>query len=251
VSAATYPRRVPAEEEREELPKVTVAFLRRVEELCPRRVAFEHQNRRGNRTAPAQWRVANQLLDHARVAHIELGPPSAAAFTPLPDLVPEERHVYEAAASWYLRLFGDPVVRAVELDDVDEWETPVADLGIRLVGPAGLAVEDGSGHAELRLLRLGGAEPDPDDPLGPVAARFALLRRAAWLVGRSVRLVHADLLYGAVVEHEVVADAALAELRPWLRDRVDAVRKRITKPVPRPGLECGRCRFVAGCAAHG
>jgi hypothetical protein len=251
MSAATYPPVVPGEDVVEELPKVTVAFLRRVEDLCPRRVAFEHQNRRGNRTAPAQWRVANQLLEHARVAHVDLGPPSPSAFTPLPDLVPEERRVYEAAARWYLRLFGDRIVRAVELDDLDEWETTVAELGIRLVGPAGLAVEDADGRAELRLLSLGGAEPDPDDPLGPVAARFALLRRAGWFDGRSVRLVHADLLYGALVEHEVTVDAALGELRPWLRERVDAMHARISNPTPRPGLECGRCRFVAGCAAHG
>jgi hypothetical protein len=239
------------DDEREELPKVTVAFLRRVEDLCPRRVAFEHQNRRGNRTAPAQWRVANQLMDHARLAHIELGPPSPLAFTPLPNLVPEEQRVYEAAARWYLQLFGDRAVRTVDSDDVQEWETLVPDLGVRLVGAAGLAVEDGEGHAELRLLRIGGAEPDSTDPLGSVEVRFALLRRAHWLGGRSVRLVHADLLFGALVEHEIDVDAALDQLRPWLHERVGVVRARITNPVPRPGLECGRCRFVAGCAAHG
>jgi hypothetical protein len=246
----TYPPDVPPRDEPEELPKVTLAFLRRVEELCPRRVAFEYQNRRGNRTAPAQWRVANQLTDHARVAHLELGPPSPVAFTPLADLVPEERRVYEAGARWYLQLFGDRVVRSLDADD-DEWETPVPDLGIRLVGQAGLAVEDAGGRAELRLLRIGGAEPDAADPLGPIEARFALLRRAGWLAGRSVRLVHADLLYGALVEHEIAVGPALDQLRPWLRERVGALHARIAHAVPRPGLECGRCRFVAGCAAHG
>jgi hypothetical protein len=239
---------VAVDEQREDLPKVTLAFLRRVEELCPRRVAYEHHNRRGNRTAAARWRVANQLVDHARVAHIELGPPSAAAFTPLPDLVPEEQRVYETAARWYLQLFGRRTVRAV---DVDDWDTPVPVLGVRLVGPAGLAVEDGDGHAELRLLRLGGVEPDAADPLGPVEARFALLRRSDWLAGRSVRIVHADLLYGALVEHEIDVDAAMDELGPWLVERVEAVRALAADPVARPGLECGRCRFVAGCAAHG
>jgi hypothetical protein len=246
-----YPRPVVRPDEQEEFPKVTVAFLRRVEELCPRRVAFEHHNRRGNRTAPAQWRVANQLMDHARVAHIELGPPSPVAFTPLPDLVPEERRVYDTAARWYLQLFGRRAVRTVDVDDLDEWETPVPELGVRLVGPAGLPVEDGDGRAELRLLRIGGAEPDSTDPLGSVDIRFALLRRAGWLAGRSVRLVHADLLFGALVEHEIAVDAALDQLRPWLHERVGAVRARVDNPVPRPGLECGRCRFVAGCAAHG
>ena len=242
---------MPGAEDRDELPKVTVAFLRRVEELCPRRVAFDHQNRRGNRTAPARWRVANQLVDHARVAHVELSPPSPAAFTPLPDLVPEERRVYEASTRWYLQLFGDRAVRAVDGDDVDEWETPVPDLGVRLVGPAGLAVEDADGRAELRLLRVGGADPETADPLGPVDVRFALLRRAQWLTGRSVHLVHADVLFGSLNEHMVDADAALDQLRPWLRERVSALHARIAHPDPRPGLECGRCRFVAGCSAHG
>jgi hypothetical protein len=54
-----------------------------------------------------------------------------------------------------------------------------------------------------------------------------------------------------MVEHEVAADTALDDLRPWLRQRVDALRERIAHPLPRPGLECGRCRFVAGCNAHG
>jgi hypothetical protein len=127
----------------------------------------------------------------------------------------------------------------------------VPDLGIRLVGPAGLPFEDAGGQAELRLLRIGGAAPDPADPLGPMEARFALLRRSEWLAGRSVRVVHADLLYGALVEHEVATDGVAAELRQWLRERVEALRARITRPEVQPSLECGRCRFVAGCAAHG
>jgi hypothetical protein len=231
----------------DELPKVTAAFLRSVEELCPRRVSFEYHNRRGNRTAAARWRVSNQLVEHARLAHVELGPPARAAFTPLPDLGPEEGRVYEAAVHWYFQLFGDRPVRSV---DVDEWETPVRDLGIRLVGHAGLAVEDAEARPELRLLGVGGSVPDGRDPLGPANARFAVLRHADWLAGRTVRLVHADLLFGALVEHMIDVDGALAQLRPWLRERVDAVHARIARPQPRPGLECGRCRFVAGCGAH-
>jgi hypothetical protein len=247
----TYPRRVAGDDNLDELPKVTPAFLRRVEELCPRRVAFEYQNRRGNRPAPARWRVANQLTEHARLAHIELGLPSPEAFTPLPNLVPEERQVYEAAAGWYMQLFGDRAVRSVDHEELDDWETRVPELGLRLVGRAGLPLEDADGRAELRLLRVGGPPPDAADPLASADARFALLRHAAWLSGRSVRLVHADLLYGGLVEHDVDADTALSDVRPWLRQRVDALHERIARPLPRPGLECGRCRFVAGCSAHG
>ena len=251
VGGAAYPRLVAGDQQPDELPKVTLAFLRRAEELCPRRVAFEYQNRRGNRTAPARWRVANQITEQARLSHLELGPPSPEAFTPLPDLLPEEREVYGAAAHWYLQPFGGRAVRSVDGGDVDEWETAVPALGIRLVGRAGLAVEDADGRPELRLLRIGGRDPDDGDTLASPETRFALLRAAEWLAGRSVRLVHADLLYGAIVEHEVAVDPVLAELRPWLGDRLDAVRRRIADPLPRPGLECGRCRFVAGCKAHG
>ncbi len=249
--AATYPRLVADDGSLDDLPKVTLAFLRRVEELCPRRVAFEYHNRRGNRPAPARWRVANQLTEHARLAHIELGLPSPEAFTPLPNLVPEERQVYDAAVGWYMQLFGDRAVRSVDSEDLDDWETPVPELGFRLVGRAGLPLEDADGRAELRLLRVGGPAPDAADPLASADARFALVRQSAWLSGRSVRLVHADLLYGGMVEHEVDADTALSDVRPWLRQRVDALHERIARPLPRPGLECGRCRFVAGCNAHG
>jgi hypothetical protein len=250
-ASTAYPRRVARDDNLDELPKVTLAFLRRVEELCPRRVAFEYHNRRGNRPAPARWRVANQLTEHARVAHIELGLPSPAAFTPLPNLLPEERQVYDAAAGWYMQLFGDRAVRSVDHEALDEWETPVPALGLRLVGRAGLPLEDADGRAELRLLRVGGPAPDAADPLATAEARFALLRHAEWLAGRSVRLVQADLLYGGMVEHELLADTALSEVRPWLRRRVEALHERIAQPLPRPGLECGRCRFVAGCNAHG
>jgi len=242
---------VAGDNQRDELPKVTLAFLRRVEELCPRRVAFEYQNRRGNRGAPARWRVANQITEHARLSHLELGPPAPEAFTPLPDLLPEEREVYGAAARWYLKLFGGRAVRSVDGEAVDEWETVLPAIGVRLVGRAGLAVEDEDGRPELRLLHIGGPTPDERDLLESAETRFALLRGGEWLRGRSVRVVLADLLYGGMVQREVAADEALTELRPWLGERLDALRRRIADPRPRPGLECGRCRFVAGCHAHG
>src|SRR5256885_15670997 len=150
--ATAYPRLVTRDESSEALPKVTLAFLRRVEELCPRRVAFEYHNRRGNRPAPARWRVANQLTEHARLAHIELGLPSPEAFTPLPSLVPEERQVYDAAVGWYMQLFGDRAVRSVDSEGLDDWETPVPDLGFCLVGRAGIPPHGPRRTAQIQIL---------------------------------------------------------------------------------------------------
>src|SRR5262249_56961131 len=136
-------------------------------------------------------------------------------------------------------------------EDLDEWETLLPDEGIRLVGRAGLAVEDADRRPELRLLRIGGRAPDAGDPLGSPEARFALLRARDWLAGRSVRLVHADLLYGGMVDLEVHADSVRAELRLWVGRRLEAVRRRIADPLPRPRLACGRCPVVAGGTAPG
>jgi hypothetical protein len=155
--------------------------------------------------------------------------------------------MYEAAVRWYLALFGEGQVRSIELDD---WETPVVELGVRLVGQTGLVLVGPESEPELRLLRLGATGAHASDALASVDARFAMLRHASWIGGRAVRLVHADLLSGECVVHTLDAEPALTALRPWLAERVELIRSRAAAPEPRPGLECGTCRFVAGCRAH-
>jgi hypothetical protein len=229
-------------------PRVTPALLRWADTMCPRRLEGLYTDRRGNRPPDARFRVANRVFESARLAHLELAAPSTAAFTAVDGLEPEERRVYEAAAHWYVALFGDRAVRAVDLDD---WESPVDELGVRLVGPGGLPVEDAAGRREVRILRVGGRRPVAGDPLESIEGRFALMRAADWAAGGRLHLVVADLVQGALAERDVDVDDVLAgELQPWLAERVAVVRARAADPIARPGLECARCRYVAGCGAH-
>ena len=229
-------------------PRVTPALLRWADTMCPRRLEGMHRDRRGNRPPDVRFRVANRVFDSARLAHLELAVPSAAAFSANAGLEPEEQAVYDAAGRWYVALFGDRPVRAV---DLDEWESPVEAIGVRLVGPGGLPVEDAAGRREVRILRVGPRRPVTGDPLESIEGRFAVMRAADWAAGGRLRLCVADLVQGALVECEVDVDEVLErELRPWLAERVAVIRERATRPTPRPGLECGQCRYVAGCAAH-
>ena len=228
------------------LPKVTAAMLRHADSMCGRRLRLEHQNQRGNRLGDGRFRVSNQLAEHAAVAQVELGPPVAAAFTPL-GLEPEERRVYDHAVATYLDRFGDRDARAV---DHDQWETEIPALGVRLVGNAGLPFEDAGGNPELRFLTIGNDRHEPADPISSAPTRFALLRHASWIADATVRVVHAELLYGVVTEARVHLAAELDDLHAWLGERVDVITERVRDARPRIGLECGRCKFVAGCPAH-
>jgi hypothetical protein len=231
----------------DELPKVTAAMLRRPETMCGLRLSHEHANHRSNRLGTGRFRLANQIVEHARLAQVELGPPQAAAFAPL-ELEPEEQRVYEHATATYLQLFGGRRARTV---DLDAWETAVPEVGVRLVGGGGLPLEGEDGDRELRFVSLGHNDADPADPLVSVDARFALLRHSAWVESAPVRLVHVDLLFSEVVEHVVDADMCMNALRSWLEERVQMVRDRVQEARPRVGLECGRCRYVVRCPAHG
>ncbi len=234
----------------DEAPRVTSALLRWADTMCARRLEGIYADRRANRPADARFRVANRVFESARLAHVDLAAPSPAAFRLDDGLEPEERRVYAAASRWYVTLFGDRAVRTVDLDD---WESPVEELGVRLVGQAGLPVEDADGNRETRLLRLGARPLDGDaDLLESIEVRFALLRLGGWASGGLLRLCVADLVTGSLVEQTADVDAALAsDLRPWLADRVALIRVRALDRTASPGLECARCRYVAGCPAHG
>ncbi len=233
----------------EALPRVTPALLRWSDTMCARRLEGIHADRRANRPADARFRVANRVFESARLTHVDLAVPSPAVFNLHDGLEPEERQVYDAAARWYVTLFGDRPVRAVDLDD---WESTVEDLGVRLVGQAGLPVEDANGRRETRLLRIGARGlADDADLLASVDVRFALLRLADWAGGGDLRVCVADLLDGSLVDRTIEVDAALYDLSPWLAERVAVIRGRAADRTPTPGLECARCRYVAGCPAHG
>jgi hypothetical protein len=229
-------------------PRVTPALLRWADSMCPRRLAGLHADKRGNRSPDVRFRVANRVFDSARLAHLDLAVPSLDAFSADAGLEPEELAAYEAAARWYVALFGERAVRAVDLDD---WESTVPEVGVRLVGPGGLPVEDERGRREVRILRVGSRRAEPGDPLASIEGRFAVLRVADWAAGASLRLVVADLINGALAESEIdVDDVVHGELRPWLAARVAVIRERAAAPTARPGMECAHCPFVAGCAAH-
>ena len=229
----------------ETLPRVTGALLRNADTMCSRRLDREYQGARGNRRADSRFRVANQLIDDARLSHVDTGPPTAGHFHPATDLLPEQQRVYELAARWYVKLFAEDAVRSVDV----EFETTVPALGIRLVGPAGLPVEHESGERELRILRLGEG-PVPAEPLVSAPIRFAVLRLATWLAGAPLRLVVADLVRGELVEQRIEADDELPALDEWLAGRVELIRARISEPIAVAGIECGWCPFIAGCGAH-
>ena len=76
------------------------------------------------------------------------------------------------------------------------------------------------------------------------------MRSAAWVGGRALRLVVADLLAGEIVEEELDVAAALPEALAWVATRVGIVRERAADPVPKAGAECRGCPYVPGCRAH-
>lgn len=225
--------------------RVTLAHLRRAESMCRRRLAREHAGLRGRWNPSPRFAVKNRLVEDARVAHADLRAPGATDFPSPSDLLPEQQLVYRAAATGYVALFGARAARAVT---VDAWETELPDLGVRLVGSLGLALETGDGKPELRSLQIGiaGNRPMIDD----VERRVVVVRSAAWVGTRALHLVVVDLLAGEVVEEDLDVAAALPEALGWIEARVAAVRERAADPVPKAGADCRGCPFVPGCLAH-
>lgn len=231
----------------DELAKVTKRQLSGIESACPRRLHLDHSGQRGNRLANRRYRVLGQIAGDAALAHTELCTPTLRHFPGATDLFPEERAVYDAAARWYVELFGDRAARADDLD-TEPMETTVERLEARLVGPAGLAVCDDRGVRELRLLGLRGSEVSPPT-LDAVDIRFALLRRVRWARVPELRVVRADLLGGTARAAVFDVEGAWPELEEWLSERVGAIRARADRSAAVAGTECGACAFVAGCGA--
>src|SRR4029079_16907249 len=101
-------------------------------------LAREHMGAKGMRNPAGRFAVANRILEDARVAHAELRSPGASDFPTPSDLLPEQQRLYRAATGGYVALFSSRPALAV---DIDEWETPLPDLEVRLLRPLGLALE--------------------------------------------------------------------------------------------------------------
>lgn len=223
--------------------KVTLGHLIRADRMCGRRLKLEHGNSRANFGSNGRWRVSNRVAEEVRLAHTDLAAPGTDRFDgTAADLTPEQHRVYELATRWYVTLFTRPV-RVV---DEDQWGTNIPG-DLRLVGQGGLAFTDAEGRPEIRLLgfdtRPAAATALVDQP----GVRFALLRRAEWLRGRTVRVAVADLVRGTYEDEDIDVTAAMPEITDWLTTRVAVIRERIATPVPAPGLSCAWCPYIAGC----
>ena len=229
----------------DELPRVTLAHLRWAETMCRRKLAREHAGLRGRWNPSPRYAVSNRLVEDARVAHAELRAARSTDFPPPNDLLPEQQLVYRAAAGGYVAFFRGRPARAVS---VDAWETELSGLDVRLVGALGLALETADGAPELRTLKLGvaGSRPLIDD----MERRVVVLRSAAWVGDRPLRLVIVDLLAGEIVEERLDVAAALPEALDWVGTRLAVIKERAADPVPKAGADCRGCAYVPGCRAH-
>ncbi|MDQ1534318.1 MAG: hypothetical protein QOF28_2079, partial [Actinomycetota bacterium] len=77
-----------------------------------------------------------------------------------------------------------------------------------------------------------------------------VLRSAAWVGARPLRLVIVDLLAGEIVEEQLDVAALLPEALDWVETRVAVVKARAIDPVPKAGADCHGCAYVPGCRAH-
>jgi len=184
--------------------------------MCRRRLRREHtgDKRSANASASARFAVSNRVSADARLAHAELGPPSADAFVDPRDLEPEQRALYRAAVQGYLGEFGDRPGRAVDLG----WQTHLDDIDVDLVADPGIALDLPDGRRELRVL-LFGARSRGASLLDAVNRRVALVRTAEWAPDQ-LTIVTVDLIElsgaqsGAAGQHHLVYNTTLSSSPP-------------------------------------
>ena len=230
----------------EELPVVTASLLRRVDDLCRRRLAHELRGgkRRANKTADMRFAVSNRIEADARLAQSELGPPRAEAFVEPRELEPEQQALYRAGARGYLDAFGSTRARVIDIG----WRTVIAELGVELMANVGLAAELDDGRRELRKVSVGGRRPG-SPLLDPVDLRAALVRSEAWAPDE-LELVAVDVIDVRMETHVPDLGAEREEARTWIGERVARVLELADDGRPRAGSDCQGCAFIAGCPAH-
>jgi hypothetical protein len=225
-------------------PKVTPYLLRRVDDLCPRRLDHEFRGETGHHDPVHRARVRSAFVDAARAAHTRDLRIAAPPWPAPPWLTPEEAIVLEQAVHWYWRLFGD---RAVHLDDHDlDRPSEIEGLGARLGGWVDLTLVGADGRRELRQLELWG-RPPPVDLLADWGVRLALVRLAPWLGTQPVLVSWTDLLHGIRTEAEVDPTPALADARAAVAAAIGIVEERADLDVVVHGGDCAACRFHKGC----
>lgn len=232
----------------DELAKVTLAHLRDPASICARRLAREHDDGRGHAGGTLRFAVSGRLEQCATLAQATMERPRAVHFPTPTDLPPESQRVFATTTRWYLAIFGDAPARC---EDSGGFVTPRPDLGIRLVGPAGLRFVDERGDPELRLLRYAARDGVPVELLDDPAVRFALLRHAAWLgaSATAVRVTVADLIRGEATSGTIDPTAIDTTCEPWLAEQLAVIRARVAEPTPTIGTACAWCGFIGTCEA--
>lgn len=231
------------------LPKVTPYLLDRADTMCPRRLRCAYQDHKGTDAPFLRWRIRDPLVEDARAAHHDLGPPNPAAFTDRESLVPEERALLGLAQRTYLRLFADEPARAI---DHEPYERPYESSrrGVRVGGGVDLAVEGPNGERELRQFELWGRTPCAD-PFASAQILCAVLRLSGWVGKETLRIRHADLIGGWIDEYTVDLGATLGDLAQRFDHLHRMIQQRSAEPAPPvPGQECAQCSYMLGCEAH-
>jgi len=224
-------------------PRVTASMLRRADEMCRRRLRREHtgDKRSANASASARFAVSNRVSADARLAHAELGPPSADAFVDPRDLEPEQRALYRAAVQGYLAEFGDRPGRAVDLG----WQTHLDEVDVDLVADPGIALDLPDGRRELRVL-LFGARSRGASLLDAVNRRVALVRTAEWAPDQ-LTIVTVDLIERQLQRDTPDLVHERAEATVWISERARRVKELAADGRARAGADCAGCPFIAGC----
>jgi hypothetical protein len=234
----------------QELPMVTGRLLRGGNDRCDRRAAAAFNGRRDthrNWASDAGYEVANRVEQDARAAHAEMRAPRAGDFPIARDLLPEQQRVHAAAGIGYFTLFGDRA--ACTATDVEPMANDVDDIGVRLVGGYGIALDLDDGSREIRVLRLGHRDDRP--LIEATDIRLALLRAGDWARAArdELRIVAADLLTLERIDI-AVRDDDIENARRWLRAGVERLES-LTGDVPaRAGDDCRGCPVIAQCPIH-
>lgn len=232
-------------------PKVTPHLLQRALDMCPRRLAHEFECRDADANPFTRWRLRSPFVAAAAIAHRPGAPaPSAADFPAPAELVHEEVAAWERATATYLARFGH--LPATTIEHGCEQATHSEQFGVRAGGAVDLLVAvDDDVRVELRQFELWGRPLAADPAAGNWEIGLAVLRLAARLAGRRLRVCHVDLLRGEADVAVVDYDTDLAPLREAFARRLDELRARAATGEAIAGTGCGQCHHVAGCPAHG